>query len=1712
MPALDTKHTFTVTVGGNDVSAYVQEETFRVQASHSFQINSCNFTLRDTDGNLPSISAWSAVSVVDEAQNTVFAGYVTRPKEFVAIDDGTLMVTCYCQDKTVLLKTVIVRGNYTDQTDEITLDQLFATYMPEITTTNVNSSGTDSFRFDDVTLFEAVKMIAERSGYSWYVDYGGDLHYWDGTGTAAPYTLVPHGSADYATSFPWVENSISLEYDEEDMANKIIVRGGVGPSTEQTDQFNGDGATAEFFLTYAPVRKINSITVDGVHQDWDTDFAWDDFARGNECLVSYHRGRVRWDGGSAPGVGVNNVVVKYTYDAVVDVNRWNSVSLEARRRDVKYDESNANSSFSSGNVADASAEIVITDTDTDLEAAYETTSGDSAYWVRAIDNSSNVVYGFIGDITVAGNNYTLPVYDTPDRAAKNWLPAATGGFNFADTPVLYSIYRSTWVEKVIVDRDVSTVTEAQALGDAHLARYATGSVHGKVSSRRYGLLPGQVLTITCAPLGLTTATYLIQAVRTTIKAGWVTHTIDFGHHQPGIGDMFRAAAQGTLSDGGMPGGGGRGGTVAMPRSLGDRSDIEGFETSNTGDVMLGLGVATSRTTSYQNTLIGTRAGHSMTSGSENVFVGFECGYGNTDGYRNVAVGSEAYKLVTTGTDNVFIGYWAGNTATAGGDTSENTVVGAYAGSNLSSGSDHVFVGLNAGRDNTTAHFNVFVGVEAGESTTTGGYNTYIGGECGEFNETGVENAYLGYLAGQCSGNESYCVKVGAYAGTALYGDYNVCVGHTAGGGGSTGVGNALVGYQAGMEVDGGDYNVVMGYQAGLGVNANNYDNNVLLGCQSGFSLTTGSSNVFIGYQSGYNETTGSNKLYIENSNSATPLIYGEFDNDFVTINGDLRIANQNELRFYDNGNYVGFEAGALAADQIWILPLVDGGANEVIITDGAGTLSWSGAGAVATHAILDGSVHTDSVAQGVTRGSIIYANDTPKWDELELGAAGAHLESDGADIAWVVNLTMAAAATISCDIYNSVTGGNQLLKDPNEAGTIIVGSGGGAIAGGTYNTLVGLPAGNALTSGDYNTFVGYQAGNAFTDRHGAVAIGALAGASEASANYGVFVGYEAGTTADGSTGTVAIGYQAMYRNPNGDYNTAVGHQAGQGGVGGVWNNSTIIGALAGYSLTTASWIVAVGNEAARLETATDGGTYVGYQAGRDANGAAGTVAVGYRAMYENVTGDNNTIVGYEAGLGAAGNSYAGNSFFGHQAGYSAETNSNMVAVGDSAAYSEATSNSGVYVGAGAGQDANGADNTVAIGYLAMAENVTGNSNTVVGYQAGKGVAGNSYTLNTLVGYRAGYVLTTGGTNSVLGCLAFDAATTGNNAVAIGYRAGTSVVGDAGGVYIGSDAAQDAAGAAGTVAIGRSAMAENVTGNNNTIVGYQAGKGVAANSYAANTYLGYRAGYVTTTGGSNICIGERAGDNLTTGSTNIIIGANVDAAAAAGSNQLNIGNAITGDLATGNFTFDGGLTINEDSNDADTRIEGNTEDHLFTVDAGTDTVRMGDWDTNYVSVDKLGDVNFVGGGGLQFGEIWYHGAGFATACADAGAFYQVAGFDADGEANGDVAPDHTNDHITITKAGRYLISFSVSCRSAQADEYEFMVCYNDGPINGTACQNIMAHRDTSVAAALGVVACTGICDLPASATVELWVSNVDTGGRNVDIEHVTLNVVQLGGTT
>jgi hypothetical protein len=55
----------------------------------------------------------------------------------------------------------------------------------------------------------------------------------------------------------------------------------------------------------------------------------------------------------------------------------------------------------------------------------------------------------------------------------------------------------------------------------------------------------------------------------------------------------------------------------------------------------------------------------------------------------------------------------------------------------------------------------------------------------------------------------------------------------------------------------------------------------------------------------------------------------------LSVTGAIEAKNFNELRFYDDGsNYVGFEAPALTADQIWVLPSADGSDGQFLKTNG----------------------------------------------------------------------------------------------------------------------------------------------------------------------------------------------------------------------------------------------------------------------------------------------------------------------------------------------------------------------------------------------------------------------------------------------------------------------------------------------------------------------------------------------------------------------------------------------------------------------------------------------------------------------------------------------------------------------------------------------------------------------------------------------------------
>jgi hypothetical protein len=118
------------------------------------------------------------------------------------------------------------------------------------------------------------------------------------------------------------------------------------------------------------------------------------------------------------------------------------------------------------------------------------------------------------------------------------------------------------------------------------------------------------------------------------------------------------------------------------------------------------------------------------------------------------------------------------------------------------------------------------------------------------------------------------------------GYYNTGVGNMSQIAITTGIGNTALGENSLASITTTNFNTSIGTDS-LWQNTGSY--NTALGMNTGASNLTGNSNVLLGYAAGQNEL-GSNKLYIANSADTTPLIYGDFSTDTVTINTTLSMA------------------------------------------------------------------------------------------------------------------------------------------------------------------------------------------------------------------------------------------------------------------------------------------------------------------------------------------------------------------------------------------------------------------------------------------------------------------------------------------------------------------------------------------------------------------------------------------------------------------------------------------------------------------------------------------------------------------------------------------------------------------------------------------------------------------------------------------------------
>ena len=468
--------------------------------------------------------------------------------------------------------------------------------------------------------------------------------------------------------------------------------------------------------------------------------------------------------------------------------------------------------------------------------------------------------------------------------------------------------------------------------------------------------------------------------------------------------------------------------------------------------------------------------------------------------------ADALLVFDTTTDS----FWYYNGTAAQWQKVGNSVAGANEINELSdaiSDATSLFLGNNAGTNDSGTNSNVGIGLYALNQNTVGGLNSAVGYQCMYHNTSGDFNVALGMNA--------------LISNTT--GSHNVSIGFAAADKNTTGYQNTVVGMYSNNYNQDGIRNTIIGYEAGKGTAIHNKSGNVFLGCQAGFN------------------ETGDNKLYIENSNSSTPLIGGDFANDSLFFNGVVRITGGNPAL------------------------------NKILTSDANGNATWEANGAATeinglSDAIYDGS----SLYLGVNAGD----NDIGPSQNVGVGKYALQNNSSG----FMNTSTGVYSLQTNTSGQNNVAFGNSALKSNST---------------GSFNTALGSTVLQNNTA-DNNTAIGYAAMITNTSGYKNVAVGVSALKQNVNGYYNVAVGFEAlrevqsgkynsafgansllNTTGNRNTGN---GYYSLSSNITGSYNTALGYRSGYNNVSGTYN--TFIGYNARVDNTAAKTnSTAVGNDA-----------------------------------------------------------------------------------------------------------------------------------------------------------------------------------------------------------------------------------------------------------------------------------------------------------------------------------------------------------------------------------------------------------------------------------------------------------------------------------------------------------------------------------------------------
>lgn len=477
-------------------------------------------------------------------------------------------------------------------------------------------------------------------------------------------------------------------------------------------------------------------------------------------------------------------------------------------------------------------------------------------------------------------------------------------------------------------------------------------------------------------------------------------------------------------------------------------------------------------------------------------------------------------------------------------------------------------------------------------------------------------------------------------------------------------------------------------------------------------------------------TTTSNAIYYGTytllENTGTGSKYGNYVSIPVTAGGTNYgvYSDVTDTTNDYSGYFLGRVSIGTTTTDNYIFPQSRGTAGQIMVTDGAGIVSWANPGAASSGWSITGNTGTtagvnflgttDNVAidfrtnniiklQLTTKGqigvfntgnSIFIGNSAGNADDLTTNenvfigeSAGTATTTGAANIA-LGSYTLKSNTTLS----NNTAIGHQAMENATTNGNITaIGFQALRVNRGANNTGIGFGVLDINTTGANNTAIGSNALGANTIGNNNVAIGTDAlKLSDWDSN--VAIGSFALDACNLGSRNIAIGHNSLGACTSGNQNIAIGTDALLTSTTSIQNIA--IGESALKKTTTiagnsGSNNLAIGKGVLQELLTGDGNVIVGNFASNSYKGGNYNTAMGYTALQANDTGDYNVAMGNDALVGNFTGSY--NVGLGYQVMFKNGSGSNNVGLGDSSGYMNISGSNNVFLGSKAGYNETGSN-------------------------------------------------------------------------------------------------------------------------------------------------------------------------------------------------------------------------------------------------------------------------------------------------------------------------------------------------------------------------------------------------------------------------------------